>query len=62
MKRRALVRHLQGHGCVLVREGARHTIYRNPTNGNTAPVPRHAEIADLLAKKICDELEIPRAL
>jgi hypothetical protein len=31
----------------------------NPANERTAPVPRHAEIADLLVRKICEELEIP---
>lgn len=44
---------------VLIREGARHRIYHNPTNGQTAPVPRHRTIAPLLARQICRELGIP---
>jgi mRNA interferase HicA len=36
MKRRDLIRHLERHGCVLDREGNRHSIYRNPANGRCA--------------------------
>ncbi len=32
--------------------------YANPASGRTAPVPRHTEIADLLASKICEQLAI----
>jgi len=44
MKRRDLIRHLEIHGCVLVREGHSHTIFENPANDRRAPVPRHREI------------------
>jgi mRNA interferase HicA len=37
---------------VLLRHGARHDIYLNPTNGKRQPVPRHAEIDEQLAKHI----------
>lgn len=57
MKRRDLIRHLERHGCVLVREG-KHTVYAN--NNRTAAVPRHTEIANLTATRICDDLAIPR--
>ena len=30
MKRRDLVRHLEQHGCTVLREGANHSIYLNP--------------------------------
>jgi hypothetical protein len=33
-------------------------IYTNPANGAKAPVPRHAEIDNRLARKICQQLEI----
>jgi mRNA interferase HicA len=59
LKRRALERHLKRHGCKKRREGGNHTIWRNPDNGATAPVPRHSEIADVLAKRISRELGIP---
>ena len=58
MKRHELGCHLQRHGCRLEREGSRHTIYANPSNGAKAPVPRHAEIDNRLARKICQPLAI----
>lgn len=59
MKRGALLRHLQDHGCHLDYEGSRHSIYRNPSNGKTTSVPRHMEIDNRLARKICKQLGIP---
>ena len=59
MKRRDLVRHLVSHGCYLLREGGRHSYFHNPANGKSAAVPRHSEINDFLARKICRALEIP---
>jgi mRNA interferase HicA len=59
LKRRKLLGHLHYHGCNLRREGANHSIWSNPATGATAPVPRHTEIADLLARRICRELGIP---
>ncbi len=59
MKRRDLLRHLVAHGCVLLREGSRHTVYYNPKEGVTSAVPRHGEINDYLARKICRDLRIP---
>lgn len=59
MKRRALVRHLQDHGCELLREGANHSIFVNRAAGKTSAVPRHTEINDDLARKICKDLGVP---
>ena len=59
MKRRALVRHMESHGCELLREGANHSIFVNRAAGKTSAVPRHAEINDDLAKKICKDLGVP---
>ena len=56
MKRRELERRLRQGACVLVREGARHSIYMNPANGKTSAVPRHAEIKERLAVKIFEDL------
>jgi predicted RNA binding protein YcfA (HicA-like mRNA interferase family) len=53
MKRRDVIRHLERHGCTLLREGGRHTIYLNPSEGKTSSVPRHNEIRENLVKKIC---------
>jgi mRNA interferase HicA len=59
MKRRDLIQHLERHGCELFREGGRHSVYINRTTRKVAAVPRHREINDFLARKICRELEIP---
>jgi predicted RNA binding protein YcfA (HicA-like mRNA interferase family) len=60
MKRTDLLRHLATHGCQLLREGGRHSIYWNPSNRKTSAVPRHAEIVDAVANRICKDLGIPR--
>ena len=60
MKRLDLVRHLESHGCELLRELAKHTVYFNPSNEQTSAMPRHREINDFLARKICRDLGIPQ--
>lgn len=60
MKRRVLIAHLTAHGCRLVREGAKHSWWGNPVNGRRSAVPRHTEIGDILARKICRDLGIPQ--
>jgi mRNA interferase HicA len=44
MKRRDLLRHLEAHGCELLREGGNHTLYVNRVEQKTAPIPRHQEV------------------
>lgn len=58
MKRKALVRHLEEYGCELLREGGSHSIFVNRALGKTSSVPRHSEINDDLAKKICKDLGV----
>lgn len=58
MKRRDLLQHLRAHGCDLLREGAKHSVYVNRELGKASSVPRHKEINDFLARKICGDLEI----
>jgi mRNA interferase HicA len=60
MKRADLVRHLTKHGCELLREGGRHSIYWNPGNRKTSAVPRHNEIIEPVAARICKDLGIPK--
>lgn len=60
MKRGDLLRHLQVHGCELLREGGRHSWWHNPSLIKRSAVPRHNEIDDDLARKICKDLGIPR--
>ncbi|MGI8980396.1 MAG: type II toxin-antitoxin system HicA family toxin [Pirellulaceae bacterium] len=56
MKRQAFIRELEQAGCELARHGKRHDVYRNPANGQQAPVPRHREIAPTLCKVILKQL------
>lgn len=60
VKRRDLVRHLEGFGCELLREGGRHTVFVHRAKKKSTTVPRHNEINDNLAVKICKDLNIPR--
>ena len=60
MKRLDLIRHLEQHGCELLREGGNHTIYVNRAVKKVSAVPRHCEIIEFTAEKICKDLEIPR--
>jgi predicted RNA binding protein YcfA (HicA-like mRNA interferase family) len=59
MKRQDLIRHVESHGCRLLREGGKHGVYYNPANNQTSAVPRHREINDFLARKICRDLGVP---
>ena len=59
MKRIDLVRHVEAHGAELLREGGNHSVYVNRTARRTSVIPRHREINDYLARKICRDLEIP---
>jgi mRNA interferase HicA len=56
VKREDLLRHLRLHGCYLKREGGSHSLWMNPANGNMQAIPRHNEIAEMLAKGICKRL------
>ena len=47
------------HGCELFREGGNHSWWGNPQLNQRSAVPRHREIPDTLAKKICRDLGIP---
>lgn len=59
MKRHELIRQLESHGCYLLRDLSKHSVYVNPANNRTSAVPRHLEINDHLAHKICRDLGIP---
>ena len=59
MKRVDLIRHIENHGCEFLREGGNHTIYVNRAAGRSTAIPRHREINDYLARKICRDLEVP---
>jgi len=59
MKRGEFLKHLRAHGCTLVREGGSHSWWGNTSQNRRSSVPRHAEINDNLARKICRDLGIP---
>ncbi len=60
MKRRDLLHHLERNGCGLLREGANHSVFVNRKAQKSTAVPRHREINEFLAVKICKDLEIPK--
>ena len=59
MKRNDLIKFLELYGCEFLREGGSHTIYVNRLSKKVSAIPRHNEIFDYLAAKICNDLEIP---
>ncbi|HSF17681.1 MAG TPA: type II toxin-antitoxin system HicA family toxin [Vicinamibacteria bacterium] len=59
MKAGDLLRHMRRHGCYLKREGKAHSLWCNPATGAVESVPRHQEIPNRLANKICRSLSVP---
>jgi predicted RNA binding protein YcfA (HicA-like mRNA interferase family) len=59
MKRLELVRHLERHGCEFLREGGSHSIFVNRSKKKVSSVPRHREVLEFTARKICKDLEVP---
>ena len=60
MKRRDLIRHLEENGRQLLREGGNHTIYVNRRAQKASAIPRHREIIEFTAQKICKDLDVPK--
>ena len=58
MKRSELICYLQSQGCELLREGGRHSWWCNPITNSRSAIPRHTEIKDILANKICKDLGV----
>jgi predicted RNA binding protein YcfA (HicA-like mRNA interferase family) len=59
MKRRDLLQHLDRHGCRFVREGGEHSIWENRANHRRTSIPRHRDIVEFTARRICRQLGIP---
>ena len=59
VKRRDPVRHLERHGCELFREGGSHTVFVNRAVSKVTTVPRHRDINEHLARRICKDLDVP---
>lgn len=60
MRRRDLIRYIEGMGCELLREGGNHTVYINRPERKVTTIPRHREIDEHLSMKICKDLGIKR--
>lgn len=58
MKRDDLIKYIISEGCIFIREGARHSVFFNPMFKKTSTLPRHNEINNFLARKICRDLGI----
>jgi hypothetical protein len=56
MNRNNLTRFLSKNKCFILREGAKHSVFFNPLTRRSTTVPRHNEIDNFLAKKICRDL------
>jgi len=56
MKGKDLIKKILSEGCVLVRHGSNHDLYKNPASGKKQPIPRHQEIDERLARHIIKEL------
>jgi len=44
----------------LLREGGNHTVYVNRTAKKVSTIPRHNDINENLARRICKDLQVPR--
>ncbi|MDN5851047.1 MAG: type II toxin-antitoxin system HicA family toxin [Nitrococcus sp.] len=60
MKRGDLIRHLERHGCAFFREGGKHIVYVNRALGKSTTSPRHRNINEHLARRICKDLDVPQ--
>lgn len=58
MKRRDLITHLTAQGCALLREGGSHSWWCHSATNKRSAVPRHSEINNHLAVKICRDLGV----
>lgn len=58
MKRTDLLRPLRANGCEPLREGGNHSSYVNRAVRKVSTIPRHREIDEYLARKICRDLEV----
>jgi len=62
VKQRKFIKYLEVNGCIMVREGGNHTLYKNTKTGELSTVPRHSNIKEDICRKICKDLGIPDIL
>jgi hypothetical protein len=56
MKKGELLRRIKAQGCVFVKHGKKHDVYKNPRTGIEERIPRHNDINENLAKNIIANL------
>ena len=56
MKRKDLLKYLIQNGCLIEREGKKHTVIYNPVANVSSTLPRHKEINTFTGRKICRDL------
>ncbi len=60
MKRNEFLKHLKKFNCNLLREGGRHSLFINTTNGKQSAVLRHPELLIYCAKLFASSLKFPQ--
>ncbi len=48
MKRKELIKKLNDSGCILVRHGSRHDLYKNPATGKKQPVQDIMKLTEIV--------------
>ena len=56
MKKGLLLKKIKAKGCVFVKHGKKHDVYKNPRTGIEERVPRHNDINENLANHIIENL------
>jgi len=56
MKKGELLKRIKAQGCIFVKHGKKHDVYKNPRTGIEERVPRHTDINETLANFIIKNL------
>jgi len=56
MKRGELLKRIKAQGCVFVKHGKKHDVYKNQRTGVEERIPRHKDINEILAGVILKNL------
>ena len=56
MKRGALIKRIMAQGCIFIKHGKKHDVYKNLRTGIEERVPRHSDISENLAMHIIRNL------
>ena len=56
MKRGELLKCIKAQGCIFIKHGKKHDVYKNPRTGREGRIPRHNDINEILANVIIKNL------